>query len=71
MCLGLPGRANAVDTVTATPSTVTAGKTFTIDVPPGPNGRVLFSRRNSTLGKLPDFTSLVFCTVLTSLVVLC
>ncbi|TRV71724.1 hypothetical protein FKN01_31410 [Streptomyces sp. 130] len=66
MIVAVPGRAHAVDTVTATPSTVTAGETFTvdfnIDVPRGPNGRVLFSERNSTLGSVLDFTSLVSCT---------
>ncbi|MFD8692712.1 hypothetical protein [Streptomyces sp. NPDC059651] len=66
MIVAMPGKAHAADTVTATPSTVTAGETFTIDftidVPAGPNGRVLFAAPGSALGALPDFTSIVSCT---------
>ncbi|WP_299542458.1 DUF11 domain-containing protein [uncultured Streptomyces sp.] len=66
MIVAVPGKAHAADTVTATPSTVVAGETFTInftlDVPAGTNARALFSVKDSALGELPDFTSIVSCT---------
>ncbi|WP_299540833.1 DUF11 domain-containing protein [uncultured Streptomyces sp.] len=66
MIMAVPGQAHAADTVTATPSTVVAGETFTvdytIDLPAGANRRVIFSVKDSALGELPDFTSLVSCT---------
>ncbi|WP_432102256.1 hypothetical protein [Streptomyces sp. bgisy091] len=64
LVLVAPGQAHAAGTVTATPTTVAPGETFTlnysVDSPFGPNGEIFFDTLDGA--SLPEFTTIVSCT---------